>query len=624
MAAFPCPYCSHDLASSEDAKLERCPSCDGTLLIAYRHRLISSHGKVSGGALYEAVDDGFGERVAVLFVDQPDDAGAVERFIAGSRLFADLGGRGLVKIEDVGSTSDRRAYVIMDWLEGGTLDVVVQRRGALAQAELLSLVGDLLTGLSKAHRSMPAIVHGHIHPGKVGFRHGQQAVLFGFEWATQVNAQASQLADSFISEEQAREPRSPASDLRQLAAVFYYAATGEWIGEHGVARQRERVAAQVPGPLGRLLDRMFGAGEDGYKSAVDAMIDFDQLMRGVDSWQAPSARQDRSGERMGTAWTAPQSELTHAEYEYEDEYEDEDEDEYEDEYEEEDEAYLGSMHATSSSTPPARPKVTFAVSPPQNRAPIAAQRQAQAPAQPIPEKRVRGVIVGVATLATMGTCVAGVIADATDKPDLDAIRRGAPPVIREPAPPPYEVATPVEPPPSIEPPPVIEPPPSLEPQAELAGVFRYTGSVTGPHDFAGLALGERCEIFVEPDQGPFNCRWYIDCGEPRRRIYGGGEVGYSSCDVDEQGQPVRAMDEQDDAADGAFLADFATEPRMIIVQDRWIEPPVRVVISIEEGGAYQGSIPSTEHAPRLSEQVVQQRIDDGEWPVIEPGLVGEW
>ncbi|HLT35263.1 MAG TPA: hypothetical protein VK034_03235, partial [Enhygromyxa sp.] len=250
MAAFPCPYCGHALVSDDDAeaKLERCPSCDGSLLIAYRHRLIASHGKISGGALYEAIDDGFGERVAVLFVDQPDDRAAVERFVEGNRLFADLGGRGLVKIHDVGTASERRPYVIMDWLGGGTLDKVVQRGGALDQARLLELIGDLLTGVSKAHRAMPAIVHGHIHPGKVGFRGKGEVVLFGFEWATAVNAQASRLADSFVQQADDERP-GPESDLRQLAVVFFHAATGEWIGELELARQRERVRSQLPGPL---------------------------------------------------------------------------------------------------------------------------------------------------------------------------------------------------------------------------------------------------------------------------------------------------------------------------------------------------------------------------------------
>jgi serine/threonine protein kinase len=601
MAAFSCPYCSHALPSADDAKLERCPSCDGTLLIAYRHRLLSSHGKVSGGELYQAIDDGFGERVAVLFVEDPRDAAAVERFIEGSRLFADLGGRGLAKILDVGTHSDRRAYVVMDWIEGGTLDVLVENHGALGQAALLELVGDLLTGVSKAHRSMPAIVHGHIHPGKIGFRSkGAGVVLFGFEWATQINAQASHLADSFSSSSATEEPRGPVSDLRQLGAVFYYAATAEWLGDQKLERQRERARGQLSGPLGSLVDRMLGAGLDGYKSAVDAAIDFEQLLRGIDGWQAPTKpRHDHSADRMGTAWAI---ESPHDHEEHDDEHEGDDEEEHDE---------------NPFAVPPAVPQPS--VPSPPNWATIEAQRQvlARAQAQAKPANPGRAVLLSLAFMMVVGTCVAGMIVGESDQaaPQVQVREQPAQAIPSQPIPDPYPM-------PAIPEPPVAEPPVELPPK--LAGLFRYKGKITGPEEFAGLELGERCEVWIAPNEGSLNCRWYIDCGKPKRRIYGGGEVGYSTCELDDQGHPLRAQDEDDDAPDGAFLADFTTDPKMIILEDRWIEPPVRVIISIDEGDLHEGEVPEVKHAPRDSQERVQERIDAGESPVIKAGVIGKW
>lgn len=607
MAAFPCPYCGHALASGDDTKLERCPSCDGSLLIAYRYRLISAHGKLAGSELYQAMDDGFGERVAVLFVDNPTDPAAVARFIEGSRLFADLGGRGLVKIYELGTKSDRRPYVVMDWLDGGTLDVVVERRGALEQEALLVLIGDLLTGMGKAHRSMPAIVHGHIHAGKVGFRRKSEVALFGFEWATHVNAQASHLADSFSSADPVDERRTPASDLRQLANIFYYAAKAEWIGELSVERQRERVRAQVPGPLGTLIDRMLGAGVDGYKNAVEAGIDFEQLMRGANTWQSSHTRQqDRSGDHLGTAWTALQA---HPNDDNEDDDNDDDEDEDEDEF-------VASILAPQATAPRSRPA---AAQP--DWAALAAQRQAEAlaqvQAQAKPANPGRVLILAVTFMVVIGTCVAGIVADANDNNTStapDVRREQAIEAIPQPIPTPYEA------------PEYPDPPPSISPVAApaLAGLFRYSGEITGPENFAGLALGQRCEVFIEPNPGGLNCRWYIDCGKPRRRIYGGGTVGYSTCEIGDEGQPLRAADDDDDAPDGAFLADLTTDPAMIIVEDRWIEPPVRVMITIEDGGLHSGSVPETKLAPRDSQEEVQQRINRGESPVIEAGVIATW
>lgn len=598
MAAFPCPYCDHGLASGDDAeaKLERCPKCGGSLLIAYRHRLMAAHGKVSGGVLYEAIDDGFGEHVAVLFVDNPGDKAALERFVDGSRLFADLGGRGLVKIHDVGrgTHAEPRAYVVMDWLEGGTLDKRVQKRGALDQAALLELVDTLLTGVGKAHRAMPMIIHGHIHPGKIGFRQQDEAVLFGFEWATQVSAQASTLADSYAGKDQTDERRGPIGDLRQLALVFFYAATGEWLGESELDRQRERVRARLTGPLGQLVDRMLGAGLDGYKSAVEAAIDFEQLKRGDNSWQAPArARHDRSDERMGTAWV------------------DDDEDDDNEDIEELDafEELEASLRPTSVAPPATHPSVDWERLVAQRRAEALAQSQAQAQAQP---NSGRAVVIGIFVVIMIGTCVAGIVADVQDHSKEQVYVQPPPPVV------PIEL-------PEFPELPELEPP--IEPlqSSQLVGTFRYKGKVTGPPSAAGLRIGHACEVWVEPNLGSrLNCRWYIDCGMPMRRIYGGGSVGFSTCEIDQNGGPLRAQDEEDDPADGAFLADFSTDPPMIIVEDRWIEPPVRAIITIAGGGATTSSVPDTQLAPRDRADVIQQRIERGESPVIEAGVFGFW
>jgi hypothetical protein len=220
-------------------------------------------------------------------------------------------------------------------------------------------------------------------------------------------------------------------------------------------------------------------------------------------------------------------------------------------------------------------------------------------------------------MVVIGTCVAGIVAD------IDSDSPPPPPPIR------HEIAKQAAPPPT---PPQIpdryelppDPPPEWQPPRELSGLFRYTGEITGPEAFAGLKLGQRCEIWIEPNPGGLNCRWYIDCGKPRRRIYGGGTVGYSTCEIDDQGHPMRAQDEEDDAPDGAFLADFTVDPKMIILEDRWLEPPVRVIISIEEGGPHDGPIPQTKLAPRDSQEEIQARINLGESPLIEAGVIADW
>jgi hypothetical protein len=345
---------------------------------------------------------------------------------------------------------------------------------------------------------------------------------------------------------------------------------------------------------------MLGAGVDGYKSAVDAGIDYEQLMLGRDNWQAPGPlRQDHSGDRMGTAWIAEA-------------YDDNDDDDDDDDDPDDPDESTASVFARRTAAPARAP---VAAAP--NWAALATQRQAEEPALTKPANPGRALILAVGFMVVVGTCVAGILADSkSEEPPQPQLRREPPRQATQPVPSPYEL-------PEGEPP-MPEPAPEFVTPRVLAGLFRYTGEVTGPEAFAGLALGERCEIYIEPNAGTLNCRWYVDCGQPRRRIYGGGDIGYSICELDDEGQPLRAHDEHDDSPDGAFLADLTTDPRMVIVEDRWLEPPVRVIISIDDGGLHSGSVPKTKQAPRDSQSEVQRRINRGESPTIEAGVLADW
>ncbi|WP_106393830.1 hypothetical protein [Enhygromyxa salina] len=631
MAAYPCPYCGHAISSeAPDQALERCPSCDGRLQIAYRYRLVAARGKISGGELYEAVDDGFGRTFAVLFIDEPDDPAAVERFIEGNHLFAELGGRGLVTIREIGTRSDRRPYVVMDWIKGGTLEAVVGKRGPFEQSLLFEIIADLLKGLAKAHRSMPAIVHGHIHPGKIGFLAQDQAVLFGFEWAKLVREQDSQFADAFMTETGPDDGARRATDLQQLGRSIYYAATGEWIADQSLAQQRAQARARLTGALGHTVDRMLGAGADGYQSAVDASMDFEDLLRGNTGWKARTThRQDHSGDLFAKAWVNEDTRN------FEDGgSEDADEPDAAEEFGDFDEA-LESIYDDDDNEPPPIPSRSWpsaSPSPPPLHQPshqheqspsaraiafanAARKRQAEAAAlaaaaSPAKPGKVMGVVLGAMVMC--GMCVAGVI------DDIDDNYENPPPVFTAPEPEVIEV-------PSYEPVelPSYEPAPEIAETEVLSGLHHYTGKITGPADVAGFELGESCEIWIEPNPGKsLNCRWYVDCGEPRRRIYGGGDVGFSTCAV-KDGHPTAAQDEDDDAPDGAFMAVLELEP-MIIVTDRWLLPPTHVLISIDEGGGpSDGIIPDVPLAPRMSRDAIEAAIAAGDSPSFEADEVDE-
>jgi hypothetical protein len=599
MAGFPCPYCAHDLGTpAQDERLDRCPSCAASLQIAYRYRIVAARGKISGGLLYEAVDDIFGDKVAVVFVENMDDQAAVERFVEGNRMFAELGGgRGLAKVREVGTIHDRRPHVVIDWIAQGTLESTVRAHGPVDQTTLLELTGDLLIGLGKAHRSMPTVVHGHIHPGKIGFLDKHHVVLFGFEHAQQVYEQDSHLADAFVTQAEHASSVSPASDLHQLGVAIYYAATGEWISDKPLAQQRARVQSQLGGPLPAIIDRMLTAGGDGYRSAVDAMLDFDDALEGSSTWKArPRARQqDHSSDLAATSWTSIDGPASA-------EAADEHDDAHDDAHDEDPPDFSDALSEIfeSEQAPPSPPQPAFPAAAHVDRRLLAAVRQPSPAPQPTASPG-KVIAVTVGSIFVFGMCVAGIIADESSPPPPP------PPVFRSPE------AIPMPPP---------QPPEEVVatlPGTSLTEVHHYTGTITGPTDHAGRDVGERCDVWVTPNPGDpsLNCRWYIDCGEPRERIYGGGSVGYTTCMV-EDGRPTQATDDDQDAPDGAFMALLTGGLPMVLVEDRWLLPPTRVMISLDEGGgATSEAVPNVPLAKRMERDEIETAIALNELPEFD-------
>lgn len=608
MASFPCPYCAQVVATeAQDDRLERCPSCSGSLQIAYRYRIVAAKGKVAGGLLYEAVDDIFGDKVGVLFADDMSDRAAVERFVEGNRLFAELGGgRGLVKLRELGNLHDRRPHVVLDWIADGTLEQHVRAHGPVDQTMLLELIGDLLVGLGKAHRAMPTVVHAQIHPGKIGFLDKHRAVLFGFEWAQHVYEQDSNLADSFLSQVEAKSGASRAGDLRQLGISIHYAATGEWLADKTLEQQRARVR-ELGGPLPSFIDRMLTAGGDGYRSAVDALLDFDHLLEGTSTYKARHRprEQDRSNDLIASAWTSvsPAALDDHADDDDDDDHDEHDDDDNDDDHDLFSEPASEVRESTRPMpSPPSFPSAEHVARRQLHAAQIAAAAAAAAASKPQPAAANTGKVVGAVVVSVMvfGMCVAGMVEDESSssqmppRPDIPARVEAIPPPM------PYEG--------------VAEPSEVTPIENSFVDVQHHTGTIIGPPDMAGFEVGERCDVWIAPNLGDLNCRWYMDCGEPRKRIYGGGDVGYSTCTL-ENGRPMAASDEEQDAPDGSFVALMSGNDPMVLVEDRWLRPPTRVLISLEpDGGPFPGAVPDVPLAPRMSREQIEAAMGRNELP----------
>lgn len=572
--ALTCPYCGHAIESEDPTHaIELCPHCGGELLMAYRYRLVRARGEVAGGVLYEALDAGFDNKVAVLFVAKPDDREASQRFVAGHQLFANLRTRGLVTIHDVARSSHRRPYVVMDWLTGGTLDRVVQKRGPLDPDAVWAMTSDLLIGLERAHRALPALVHGHIYPGKIGFRGQGQAVLFGFEWARLVTEQDSQLADSFqVREHAGEQERASSLDLRELSRSIVYAATGRWL-ERGPGL-REQVAALMPGPLAPFLDRLCCAGTpEGYHSTSVARDEFELLRAGGNARRRVGAARPMQHAMLDDDDddAAPSAHAGHDEHD--DEHDEHDDDEHE---------------AVTSSPPPEPGRPSFPSKAAASRdaehaalleqirrrqAQLAAESSASASAS-ASAKPKGGRIALLLVFGTMGMCTFGAIVANTTEPSTPQHQIRAEP---------YDWSAPAQPatvPQPIEP--AIEPELAQPSLAQLQWVGGVEAGGVGP-----LGKGATCRLalFPRPEEAELRCYWTLDCVADGAsagwvRYYGNEGSGMTRCEFDEQGHVITASDLDDDDGDALFVFDQRSEPPRVLFGDRFAVPPSVMLIDV--------------------------------------------
>ncbi len=116
------------------------------------------------GAVFLAEQPLIDARVAIKILRPEVMAvpGAEERFIQEARAVARIGGPHLPRYYDFGRLPSGNPYAVLEYLEGETIDELVQRRGALPVDEVVPLLAQVAEALEETHAS--GIVHRDIKP----------------------------------------------------------------------------------------------------------------------------------------------------------------------------------------------------------------------------------------------------------------------------------------------------------------------------------------------------------------------------------------------------------------------------------------------------------------------------
>ncbi|MGX1882924.1 serine/threonine-protein kinase [Streptomyces sp. NPDC055287] len=210
--------------------------------LAGRYRVVEQLGKGGMGVVWRAVDEVLGREVAVKELRTYNDSSAPEldglriRMQREARAAARVRHPGVIAVHDV-AEHNGRPVIVMELVDGPSLDDVLSERGLLDPREAASVGARVLEALAAAHQA--GVLHRDVKPGNVLLdRNTGRVVLTDFGIAAMDDpgdgsathlTRSGELVGSldYLAPERAQgqEP-GPASDVWALGATLYAAVEG--------------------------------------------------------------------------------------------------------------------------------------------------------------------------------------------------------------------------------------------------------------------------------------------------------------------------------------------------------------------------------------------------------------
>lgn len=216
-------------------------SLDGRIL-GGRYRLLQPLGKGGMGTVWTAQHIELDSRVAVKLIDEQvvESTSVRERFRLEAKLAANLNSDHVVRMLDYGVDSGT-PYIVMELLDGESLDRRLERVGRLSAAELANLLSQVALALDRAHAR--GLIHRDLKPANLFLARtddGRECVkLLDFGTAKSLRGEDVSLSQTrtgtlvgspaYMSPEQLRGARDidASSDLWSLGVVAYECLVGQ-------------------------------------------------------------------------------------------------------------------------------------------------------------------------------------------------------------------------------------------------------------------------------------------------------------------------------------------------------------------------------------------------------------
>jgi serine/threonine protein kinase len=213
-----------------------------------RYKILRKIGEGGMGAVYLARDEHL-DRVVAIKTLGPDaghqlkemvaeaGSGAVDRFLREARAVGSLDHPNIVSVYDIGE-QDGSYYIVLQYVEGGSLERKLVSHGAYAPDEAASLMLTLARAVDHAHSL--GIIHRDLKPSNILLtKNGEPMIAdFGLARITRFREEDATLTmsgqimgtPSYMAPEQAAgsiDQIGPATDVYALGTIFYELLTGQ-------------------------------------------------------------------------------------------------------------------------------------------------------------------------------------------------------------------------------------------------------------------------------------------------------------------------------------------------------------------------------------------------------------
>jgi serine/threonine-protein kinase len=136
-------------------------------LIDGKYRVVRLIGEGAMGSVFEATSVRLNRRVAmkVMHADVAREKSLVKRFEREAQAAASIGSAHIVNVFDLGDLPNGERYMVMEYLEGESLQERLKRMGRLPPRIIAHIAMQLLDGLAKVHQA--GIIHRDLKPANV-------------------------------------------------------------------------------------------------------------------------------------------------------------------------------------------------------------------------------------------------------------------------------------------------------------------------------------------------------------------------------------------------------------------------------------------------------------------------